>query len=52
MVEVGIALVLTAAGVVLLAAALPLVYSVARAVGPWQGYPDCWRLLRMIAKPQ
>jgi hypothetical protein len=52
MVEVGIALVLTAAGVVLLGLALPLVYSVARLVGPWQGYPDCWRLLRLITRPE
>ena len=52
MVEVGIAVILTAAAVVLLAAALPLVYSLSRLVGPWQGYPDCWRLLRMIARPE
>ena len=52
MVELGIALVLTAAGALLLAAALPLVYSLVRLTGPWEGYPECWRLLRLISRPR
>jgi hypothetical protein len=52
MVELGIALVLTLGAALVLAAALPLVYSVARLIGPWDGYPDCWRLLRIISRPK
>lgn len=52
MLNVVFGVMLTVVGVGLLALALPLLYGVVRLVGPWQAYPDCWRLLRMVARPQ
>jgi hypothetical protein len=52
MLEVMIAVVLTLVGVAVLAVALPLVYGISRLVGPQDAYPDCWRLLRMVARPE
>ena len=52
MVEIVIAAALTLIGLVLLGLALPLLYGIVRLVGPWEAYPDCWRLLRMVAKPE
>ena len=52
MLDVIFGVVLTVVGVGLLALALPLLYGVARLVGPWQAYPDCWRLFRMVARPE
>jgi hypothetical protein len=50
--EVMIAVVLTLMGVAVLAVSLPLVYGIARLVGPREAYPDCWRLFRMVARPE
>jgi hypothetical protein len=44
--------VLTVMAIGLLAVIVPLVYGVARLVGPWEAYPDCWRLFRMVARPE
>jgi hypothetical protein len=52
MVDVIFGVVLTALGLGLLALALPLLYGIVRAVGPWQAYPECARLFRMVAKPE
>jgi hypothetical protein len=52
MVEIVIAAALTLIGLVLLGLILPLVYGIVRLVGPWEAYPDCWRLLRMVARPE
>jgi len=52
MIEIVIAAALTLLGLALTGLALPLVYGIVRLVGPWQAYPDCWRLLRMVAKPE
>ena len=52
MLDVFFAVVATLVALGLLALALPLVYGIARAVGPWQAYPECMRLFRMVAKPE
>ena len=52
MVNVFFGVVATMVAVGLLALALPLVYGIVRVVGPTQAYPDCWRLFRMVAKPE
>jgi hypothetical protein len=52
MVEIVIAAALTLVGAGLLALTLPLVYGIVRAVGPRDAYPDCWRLIRMVARPE
>jgi hypothetical protein len=52
MLNVFFGVVATMVAVGLLAVALPLVYGIVRLVGPWEAYPDCWRLLRMVAKPE
>lgn len=52
MMDVVFGVVMTAIGVALLALALPLLYGVARLLGPWDAYPDCWRLFRMVLKPE
>lgn len=52
MMDVMFGVVMTAIGVALLALAVPLLYGTVRLVGPWHAYPDCWRLLRMVVRPQ
>jgi hypothetical protein len=52
MVEVMVAVVVAALGVAVLVVALPLIYGIARLRGPHEAYPDCWRLLRMVARPE
>ncbi|MDQ1373694.1 MAG: hypothetical protein QOJ09_1032 [Actinomycetota bacterium] len=52
MLDVIFGVVLTAVGVALVAMALPLLYGIVRLVGPWEAYPDCWRLFRMVARPE
>ena len=52
MLDVFFGVVATMVALGLLALALPLVYGIVRAVGPWEAYPDCWRLFRMVAKPE
>lgn len=46
----GVVATLVALGLLLVS--VPLVYGVVRAVGPWQAYPECARLFRMVAKPE
>jgi hypothetical protein len=50
--DVIFAVVTTVLAVGLLALSLPLVYGIVRLVGPWQAYPECARLFRMVAKPE
>ena len=52
MLDVIFGVVLTVVGLGLVALVLPLLYGVGRLVGPWVAFPDCWRLFRMVAKPQ
>jgi hypothetical protein len=52
MLDVVFGVVLTVLGLGLVALALPLLYGVVRLVGPWEAFPDCWRLLRMVARPE
>jgi hypothetical protein len=52
MLDVVFGVVLTGVGLALVALVLPLLYGVMRLVGPWEAFPDCWRLFRMVARPE
>lgn len=50
--DVMVGVVVAVLGLVVLGLAVPLLYGVARLVGPWQAYPECARLMKMVARPE